>query len=399
MSTLEPFSIAVADDVLEDLRRRLAGTRWPRASEGDDWGRGVDLRELRELCEYWEREYDWRAQEAALNRLPQYVTEIDGVRIHVVHVRGSGPAPTPLVLTHGWPDSFHRFSKVIPMLTDPARYGGSDRDAFDVVVPSIPGFGFSDRAAMSSTAVADLWVKLMTRLGYDRFAAAGGDVGQGVTMAMALRHPERLTGIHLTDVGYPTGQESDMSPAEQEFAELIQGWWFMEGAYAALHMTKPNALAPALHDSPAGLAAWMLSFVNTGAEAHAVEDAFGGRDALLTNLTLYWVTETAKTSMQMYQEDARAAYAGDSPAAGRSTVPAGIARFPREAPFPREWAERFVDVHRFVEMPEGGHFAALEVPEAFAAELRTFFGSLREPNDALTSDRADLADAPPRPAP
>jgi pimeloyl-ACP methyl ester carboxylesterase len=380
--SVEPFTIAVPDDVVDDLRQRLARTRWPHVSDGDGWGRGVDLSYLRDLCAHWENDYDWRAQEATLNRLPQFTTEVDGVRVHFVHARGVGPSPTPLLLTHGWPDSFHRFHKVIPMLTDPERHGGRAVDAFDVIVPSVPGFGFSDRVARPSTAVADLWAALMTSLGYDRFAAAGGDVGQGVTMALALRHPERLTGIHLTDVGYPTGQETDLSPAEQTFAEFIRGWWFMEGAYAALHMTKPNALAPALHDSPAGLAAWMLSFLNSGADANRVEDAFGGRDALLTNLTLYWVTETAKTSMQMYQEDVRAAFAGDSPAAGRSTVPAGIARFPREAPFPREWAERFVNVQRFNDLPEGGHFAALEVPDVFTSELRTFFAELSAGQDA-----------------
>lgn len=377
MSTVEPFTIAVPDDIIDDLRHRLARTRWPEQSDGDDWGRGVDLARLRELCTAWERDYDWRAQEAALNELPQFTAEVDGVRVHFVHLRGAGPDPTPLLLTHGWPDSFQRFHKVIPMLTDPERFGGSADDAFDVVVPSIPGFGFSDRVAMPSTAVADLFAALMTELGYERFGAAGGDIGQGVTMALALRHPDRMTGIHLTDVGYPTGQEGDLSPAEQEFAELIQGWWFMEGAYAGLHMMKPNALAPALHDSPAGLAAWMLSFINTGADEHRVEDAFGGRDALLTNLTLYWVTETAKTSMQMYQEDVRAAFAGESPSAGRSTVPAGVARFPREAQFPREWAERFLTVQRFTDYPEGGHFAALEVPDVFTAELRAFFTGLR----------------------
>lgn len=378
MSNLEPFTIGIADEVLDDLRQRLGRTRWPHADpEGTGWSRGVDLSQLRELCTYWEREFDWREQESALNQVPQFTADVDGVRIHFMHARGEGRNPMPLVLTHGWPDSFHRFHKILPMLTNPERYGAGSDDAFDVIVPSIPGFGFSDRTVLSSTAVADLWAQLMTMLGYDRFAAAGGDVGQGVTMALALRHPERLTGIHLTDVGYPTGQETDLSPAEQEFAEFIQGWWFMEGAYAGLQMTKPNALAPALHDSPAGLAAWMLSFVNTGADAHRVEEAFGGRDALLTNLTLYWVTETAKTSMQMYQQNLRAAFAGDSPAVGRSTVPAGIARFPREAQFPREWAERFVNVRRFTGLPAGGHFAALEVPELFAAELRAFFDALR----------------------
>lgn len=376
MTNIQPFQINVPQADLEELQQRLERTRWLDGA-ADGWGMGVDLAYLRELCAYWQTGYDWRKHEAALNELPQFRLELRGVNVHFIHVRGKGPNPTPLLLTHGWPDSFVRFQKVIPMLTEPERYGGRAEDAFDVVVPSIPGFGFSDPVAMSSSAVADLWAELMTGLGYERFAAAGGDVGQGVTMALALRHPERLTGVHLTDVGYPTGQEENLTEAEQEFAAFIQGWWFMEGAYAALQMTKPYALAPALNDSPAGLAAWMLSFINTGAEENRVEAAFGGRDALLTNLTIYWATQTARSSVQMYLEDARAAFAGESPSSGRSTVPAGVAHFPREAPFPRDWAERFVNVQRFTEMPRGGHFAALEEPELFVGELRAFFAQLR----------------------
>ena len=297
--TSKPFNIALEQTILDDLRTRLERTRLPDQPDAADWSLGVDLETLRNLLHYWQTGYDWRKAEAALNQLPQFTTQVDGVNIHFVHARGQGPNPRALLLTHGWPDSFQRFEKIIPMLTDPVRHGGKAEDSFDVIVPSIPGFGFSERRAMPSGAVADLWAKLMTDiLGYERFGAAGGDIGSNVTKELALRHPQLLTGIHLTDVGYPTGQEdfSTMSQAEQQFAQFIQGWWFQEGAYAMLQMTKPQAVAVGLNDSPAGLAAWMLSFINTGADAHEVEAAFGGRDALLTNLTIYWATQDRRFS-------------------------------------------------------------------------------------------------------
>jgi pimeloyl-ACP methyl ester carboxylesterase len=378
---IQPFTINLHQSILDDLRDRLERTRLPDQPDGADWSLGVNLEELKSLMAYWQTGYDWRKHEADLNRLPQFTAQVDGVNIHFVHLRGRGPNPKPLLLTHGWPDSFQRFEKVISRLTDPAQHGGKAEDSFDVIVPSIFGFGFSERRSMTSAAVADLWAKLMTDvLGYERFGAAGGDIGSGVTKELALRHPQLLTGIHLTDVGYPTGQEdfSTLSEAEQQFAQFIQGWWFQEGAYAMLHMSKPQAVAVGLNDSPAGLAAWMLSFINTGADSHKVEAAFGGRDALLTNLTIYWATQTAGSAARMYLEDARASYGAEPEK--RSQVPAGIALFPREAQFPQEWAERSVNVQRFTEMPRGGHFAALEEPELFAQDIRAFFKGLRDRN-------------------
>ncbi len=373
---IEPFTIDVPQATLEDLNERLGRTRWTDDVEGAGWSMGTNAAYLKELTDYWLNGYDWRAHEAELNALPQFKADIDGTNIHFVHVKGKGPNPRPLILTHGWPDSFHRFTKVIPMLSDLASYGGKAEDAFDVVVPSIPGFGFSERKAMTSAAVADLWAELMTQLGYERFAAAGGDVGSGVTKELALRHPGRLTGIHLTDVGYPTGQEEGLTEAEQEFAGFIQNWWFSEGAYAMVHMTKPQSLAFSLNDSPVGLAAWILSFIDTGADEHRVEEAFGGRDELLTNVMIYWVTQTAGSAMRMYLKDARAAYSGDGGPTGRSDIPAAVAIFPREALTPRDWAERSVNVQRFTQMPRGGHFAPLEEPELFVNDLREFVSEL-----------------------
>jgi len=373
-----PFTINVPEATLTDLRARLAQTRWPDEPNEAGWAFGTNLGYMKELVNYWQHSYDWRKHEAQLNQLPQFKTEIDGVTIHYIHVRGKGPKPTPLILTHGWPDSFYRFHKIIPMLTDPEQYGGQAADAFDVIVPSIPGFGFSDRQSMSSSAVADLWAKLMRELGYEQFMAAGGDIGSNVTKALAVKYPERVQAIHLTDVGYPTGQEENMSEAEQAFAGFIQGWWFSEGAYAMVQMTKPQSLAFGLNDSPAGLAAWIISFINTGADNNDVERAFGDRDELLTNVMIYWVTQTVASAARMYLLDAHAAYGEDgNTMTVRSTVPAGVALFPREAQFPREWAERGLNLQHFTQMPRGGHFAPLEEPELFVNDLRTFFNKAR----------------------
>ncbi len=377
---ISPFNIDIPQNVLDDLQRHLEHARWPDEAPDSGWGMGTSLAYMKELADYWQNEYEWRKHEAELNTLPQFKTAVDGTEVHFVHVKGKGPNPTPIILTHGWPDSFYRFHKVIPLLTDPKRYGGSAEDAFDVVVPSVPGFGFSERKALSSSAVADLWAELMTRLGYERFAAAGGDIGSGVTLALSRQHPERLLGVHLTDAGYPTGQEENLSEAEQEFAGFIQGWWFSEGAYAMLQSTKPQSIAFGLNDSPAGLAAWIVSFADTGADKHDVEGAFGGRDELLTNIMLYWVTETAGSAARMYLADAQASR-GDGEAQGTSVhsdVPAAFARFPREAPTPREWVARQTNLQRYTVMPRGGHFAALEEPELFVDDLREFFGGLRE---------------------
>ncbi len=347
--------------------------------EGAGWSMGTDAAYLKELVVYWRDGYDWRKHEAELNALPQFKADIDGTTIHFVHVKGKGPNPRPLILTHGWPDSFHRFHKVIPLLTDPEAHGGKAEDAFDVVVPSIPGFGFSERKAMASSAVADLWAKLMTELGYERFAAAGGDVGSGVTLALSRQHPERLIGIHLTDTGYPTGHEENLSEAEQEFAQFIQGWWFREGAYAMLQSTKPQTIAFSLNDSPVGLAAWILSFGSTGAGSddldNGIERAFGGRDELLTNIMTYWVTETGGSAARTYLAEAQGTEWGAPPPL-RSDVPAAFALFPREAPTPRDWVARQTNLQRYTEMPKGGHFAALEEPELFVNDLREFFGKL-----------------------
>lgn len=368
MKNTKEFKVAVPQPVLDDLKRRLENTRWPGEAEGSGWNFGTSEVYLKELVNYWLTKYDWRKQETLLNQYPQYIADVNGVKIHFQYIKGKGKNPKPLILTHGWPDSYYRFHKIISLLTE-------GEQSFDLVIPSIPGFGFSEKTAISSEAVADLWKKLMTEnLGYEKFYAAGGDVGMSVTKALASKYPDVVGGVHFTDIGYPMGAEdpSTMSEDEKQFAQFIQQWWYSEGAYAMLHSTKPQSQAYGLNDSPTALAAWVLSFVNAGATPELIEKAMGGKDELITNIMIYWVTQTIGTSMRMYKADAIAQWGGGQPLQ-KTNVPAGLAVFPREAQFPKEWAERFVNVVSFRKMNEGGHFAALEVPEAFANELKTFF--------------------------
>jgi pimeloyl-ACP methyl ester carboxylesterase len=372
MKKVTEFNVTVPQKVLDDLKNRLQNTRWPGEAQGSGWNFGTSEAYLKDLVRYWQTEYDWRRHESLLNKYPQYIADVNGVKVHFQYIRGKGKNAKPLILTHGWPDSYYRFHKLIPLLTDGDQ-------SFDLIIPSIPGFGFSDKTSLSSEAVADLWKVLMTEnLGYEKFYAAGGDMGMGVTKALASKYPEVVAGVHFTDVGYPMGHEdaATMTEAEKQFAQFVQQWWYAEGAYAMVQATKPQSLAYGLNDSPVALAGWMLSFVNAGASPEIIEQAFGGRDELLTNIMIYWVTQTIGTSVRMYKVEAIAQWGGSQPLQ-KSNVPAGVALFPREAQFPKEWAERFVNVVSFNKMKEGGHFAALEVPNIFAEELRSFFYNIK----------------------
>jgi pimeloyl-ACP methyl ester carboxylesterase len=357
-----PFRINVSETVLADLRARLARTRWPDQPEDAGWSMGTDLGYVKRLVEHWQHRYDWRKHEAELNALPQFTADVDGTKLHFVHQRGSSPKPA-LLLLHGWPDSFYRFHKVVPLLAE----------SFDVVVPSLPGTGFSSRTAMATDATADLLAKLMAGLGYQKFIVAGGDMGSMIAIALGQRHPQAVKGIHVTDVGYPDGNTdfASLTPEEQEFAGFVQGWWMREGAFNMVHSTKPQSLAFGLHDSPAGLAAWIMSVVASGT-ADKLDERFT-LDELLTNITLYWVTETAASSLRNYLENARATY-GDPSATPPAppTVPAAVAHMPWDAPLPRAWAERKVNVKQFTEMPRGGHFSAWEIPEAYTEDVERF---------------------------
>lgn len=385
--TIQPFTITVPQATLDDLHERLARTRWPDEAENTSWNYGTNLGYLKELGDYWQHSYDWRAQEAKLNQFAQFRAEIDGQSIHFLHVRGKGTNPTPLLLIHGSPDSFYRFHKIIPLLTDPESVGGSPDDSFDVIVPSLPGFGFSDRphfaGGMKSLRAASLLSKLMTEeLGYQRYAVGGGDVGGRVARLLALAHPEQILGIHLTDIGFPQEiafppEVPNPSPAEGRFLGSVGVWFFQEGAYAALQTTKPQTISYALSDSPVGLAGWIVEKFRAWSDCDGEIEKSYTKDELLTNIMIYWVTGTISSSARLYHEDAFQS-APQLSAGQYIEVPAGIATFPKDLTYPpRELGERFLRVARWTEMPRGGHFAALEEPELYAKDVQEFVRELR----------------------
>ncbi|MBX3064556.1 MAG: epoxide hydrolase [Anaerolineae bacterium] len=367
--SVKPFKIDVPQATLDDLQERLKRTRWTDGTENTGWEYGTDLGFMKELADYWQHHYDWRKHESYLNQFNHFKANVDGVEVHFIHERGKGPNPTPILLLHGWPDSFYRFHRVIPLLTDPARHGGEANNSFDVIVASIPGFGFSEHKALSNDELAVLFANLMTKvLGYQKFVAAGGDAGSVIIQAMALNHPDVLSGIHLTDVGYPdhTTDFASLTPPEQEFAAFIQQWWMSEGAFNMIQSTKPQTLAIAMNDSPVGMAAWLLLLLRE------VED----KEELLTNIMIYWVTETIGSSFRWYYA---AAHAAPSPKHGqRSEVPAAVAHCPMDAPLPREWAARRVNLQHFTDFPRGGHFTAWMEPQIYAKDVADFVQQLRD---------------------
>ncbi|HWZ45215.1 MAG TPA: epoxide hydrolase [Candidatus Saccharimonadales bacterium] len=381
---IEKFTINVPDAVLADLNRRLDATRWPDSLENDGWDYGSSLSYMKSLAGYWRNGYNWRRQEAALNQLPQYRAALDGFRVHFAHVRGKGPKPLPLIITHGWPGSFAEMVKLIPLLTDPAAHGGRAEDAFDVVIPSLPGYGFSDRPTergMGPTRVAALWARLMTELGYERFAAQGGDWGSAISTALGLDHAERIVGIHLNYIagrfllGGTLNQSQGDDVARSYLAEL-RSWWDIEGGYSHLQSTKPQTLGYGLNDSPVGLAAWIIEKFRTWSDCAGNPEQVFTRDELLTNVMIYWVTQTATSSTRLYYET-REHPLQLSPA-NRVKPPVAVALFPGEIAMPpRALAERGYNIARWTAMPRGGHFAAMEQPGLLAQDLREFFRPLR----------------------
>jgi microsomal epoxide hydrolase len=380
--SIKPFKIHVAQKTLDELGERLSKTRWPDEIEGAGWNYGTNLAYLKSLVEYWRNEFDWRKQEERLNRFAHFRAEEKGFGLHFIHERGKGEKPLPILLTHGWPDSFFRMIKLIPLLTDPARYGGDPGDAFDVVVPSLPGFGFSDKPSkpgFNTLDVAHLLAGLMTEtLGYRRFAAHGGDWGSSITEQLALAHAEALVGIHLTDIPFwhmLSMPSEDLTKAERDYLAAGKKWQKEEGAYAMIQATRPQSLTYALNDSPAGLAAWIVEKFRCWSDCDGDIERSFSKDELLTNIMIYWVTETASSSARYYYE-----FMHHPPAdTGKPVaVPTGVARFPKEITHaPREYAERFFNIQHWQDMAHGGHFAALEEPEALAADLRAFFRLLR----------------------
>jgi pimeloyl-ACP methyl ester carboxylesterase len=383
--SIQSFTIDIPQETLDDLRERLAHTRWPDEVEGAGWDYGIDLSYMKEFADYWQHQYDWHKHERALNNFAHFKAEVDGVGIHFIHERGKGPNPTPIILTHGWPDSFYRLHKIIPMLTDPAKYGGDPANSFDVIVPSLPGFGFSDRPrerGITLVRTAEIWASLMTDvLGYQRYAAAGGDFGSPITQLLALAHSESVIGIHVTDLGFYTlnAHQPDLSAAEKQYEGANQGWFFQEGAYAMMHASRPQTLAYGLNDSPVGLAAWMVEKFRAWSDCDGDVEKRFSKDELLTQVMIYWVTQTIYSSIRNYYKDL--AMPQPLKPGQRIEVPAGFARFPKDLPpgvtIPRELAERHSRIERWTQMPRGGHFAALEEPELLAQDMRAFFHSLR----------------------
>ena len=382
--TAEQFAIRISDAVLADLARRIDTTRWPDELENAGWEYGSNLAYMRSLAEYWRHSYDWRREEAILNRLPQFRLAIDGFHIYFVHVRGKGPAPLPLIVTHGWPGSFVEMLKLIPLLTDPTAHGGSADDAFDVIVPSLPGYGFSDRPGergMDPKKIATLWVRLMEELGYKRFGAQGGDWGSIISIALGLDHAKRMIGIHLNYIAgrFLLGGTMNAQPDDKiasAYLEQLRGWWDAEGGYSHEQTTKPQTLGYGLNDSPVGLAAWIIEKFRTWSDCAGDVESVFTRDQLLTNIMLYWVTQTAPSSARLYYESRQRPLSLSR--SNRVEPPVAVAVFPKEIAMPpRALAERGLNIARWTEMPKGGHFAAMEQPELLAKDLREFFRPLR----------------------
>ena len=381
---VERFTIRVSDAVLRDLADRLDATRWPDEILDSGWEYGSNLAYMRSLAEYWRNRYDWRREEARLNELPQFRIALDGFRIHFVHACGKGPAPLPLIVTHGWPGSFVEMRKLIPLLTDPAAHGGRAEDAFDVVVPSLPGYGFSDHAlesGMDPKRIAGLWARLMQELGYQRFGAQGGDWGSVVSIMVGLGHAERVIGIHLNYIAgrFLLGGSLNAQPEGEianEYLRELRVWWDAEGGYSHEQATKPQTVGYGLNDSPTGLAAWIIEKFRMWSDCAGEVESVFTRDELLTNIMIYWVTQTPASSARLYFESRQKPLSLSF--SNRVEPPVAVAVFPKEIVMPpKVLAERGLNIARWTVMPKGGHFAAMEQPALLANDLREFFRPLR----------------------
>lgn len=377
----QPFTVTIPDATLADLRERLARVRWPDAPAGAGWDYGTDVAFLQELVAYWRDRYDWRAHEARLNAFAQYTVPLAGIELHFIHQPGVGPDPLPLLLSHGWPGSVWEFHQVIPMLTDPARFGGDPADAFTVVAPSLPGYGFSFRPGQPRfgvSAIADAFAALMTDvLGYRRFVAQGGDWGSLISARLALGYPERVPAIHLNFLALPadTSAPAAQTPEEEQYGRDRARWRAEEAAYQAIQGTKPQTLAFGLTDSPVGLAAWIVEKFRTWSDCGGDVERVFGKDDLLTSIMIYWVTGAIGSSFWPYYDGL---HGGPLPIGVPVATPTAHLAFPREiARPPRSRAERYFNIQRWTAPPAGGHFAALEQPEALVADMRAFFRDYR----------------------
>ena len=373
---MENFTIAISEKAINDLNLRLSQTRWPDEIKDSDWQYGANLSYVKELCAYWEDEYDWRKQEANLNLLHHFRTEIDGLGIHFLYEKGKGEKSIPLLLIHGWPDSFLRFQKIIPLLTQ----ADSDGFSFDLVIPSIPGFGFSDRPdlqGMNAEKIADIFSKLMIDLGYSEFAIQGGDWGSSISEKLAQFHKSQILGVHLTDIPYThlfDIPSEELTKEEEEYLEAGKKWQMENGAYAMIQATKPQTLSYGLNDSPAGLAAWIIEKFQQWSDNNGNPEEQFTKDELLTNISLYWFTQTGGSAARIYYENL---HTSSESSKEKLETPTAVAIFPKDLiTSPRAFGERIFNIKSWNIMPRGGHFAAMEEPDLLADDIRNFFKNL-----------------------
>jgi pimeloyl-ACP methyl ester carboxylesterase len=380
-----PFTLAIDDAAIADLHLRLERTRWPDELDAEPWSYGASLADMKRMMRYWRERFDWRAEEAAINALPQFKAGVDGAGLHFIHKKGRGPAPLPLLISHGWPGSFVEMLDIVPMLADPARFGGDPADAFDVVVPSFPGYGFSDRPArpgMTPRKIAELFAALMEGLGYGAYGVQGGDWGATISTWIARAVPDRVRGIHLNWIpgsyqpplyeGAPPLSDADIAFQARMGEAAARG----VSTHTGIHASRPQTLGYGLNDSPAGLAAWLIDKFHMLADCDGDIESVISLDRLLTNASVYWFSGTITSAIRLYRE------ARDQPLrfepGERIRPPLGFASFPKEVATPsQDWVRRVYDVVRWTEMARGGHFAAMEQPDALVRDIRAFFRPLR----------------------
>ena len=378
MSEIRKFQLEVTDAVLDDLKKRLSMTRWPNKETPEDWSQGIPLGYMQELCDYWQHEYDWRAREERLNRFPQFITEIDGVDIHFIHLPSVHENARPLIITHGWPGSVVEFHKVIEPLADPTAHGGNAEDAFHVVVPSLPGYGFSGKPEVTGWGIekiADIWGALMARLGYDHYFAQGGDWGAMVTTHIGLQDKEHCDAIHLNmPVVIPDANTmAELTPSEQASLMSMKFYQDWDSGYSKQQSTRPQTVGYGLVDSPSGQAAWIIEKFYQWTDCNGHPENAISRDELLDNVMMYWLSKSAASSARLYWESFK------NPPQDEVDIPTGCSIFPKEIVRPSErWIrKRFTNLKYYNELEKGGHFAAFEQPEIFLQEIRTYFRSLR----------------------
>ena len=380
---IQPFHISIPEAELADLNERLRRTRWPSSVDDVGWAMGMDQAFLRALTDYWLHEFDWRRMESSLNALPQFSAKTEAGTLYFLHFRSNASRALPIVLTHGWPGHFAELRVLGEMLARPERFGGSPTQAFEVIIPSLPGYPFSSPPMRTGTnvfTIADRWAELMTALGYSRFLAHGGDIGAGVTTALGLHYPDRLLGIHLNYIpgSYQPhlGDSDELAADERAYLKQRAAWVDAEGGYSHVQSTKPDVLAPSLNDSPVGLAAWIVDKFRAWSDCGGEVLTRFSYDELLTTVSLYWFTRSMPSAIRLYWEGRKRPMrfrAGE-----RVAVPVAVAHFPKEIPIPpRRYVERGYDVIRWTEMKCGGHFAALEEPEKLAEDIRSFATAFR----------------------